>query len=391
MIKVLHIVNRFNLGGHIYKSLYLAKFLPEDYQTLVVGGIHTEEEESAEFIFKKEGVDFILIPEMSRNISFKDDIKAFFKLLKVIREFKPDIVHTHASKAGLLGRLAAFLCRTPIIVHTFHGHVFHSYFSKWKTKVFISIEKVMSALSTAIIAVSEKQNKELSQEFKVAPARKTFTIPMGIKLDVFYNLNDEDRVQARKRFNIFEGDFVISITGRLVPIKNHKLFIDVIAKLKSKGFDNVKALVVGDGNLKNELIAQCQSLGLNTNADEKDYDVYFTSWIKDVEAVYAASDLVALTSHNEGTPVTIIEAQVCQKPIVTTDAGGTRDILVSSAYNKIAESNAEDFANAIIEIMQRYRNPDFIDTKAKEEIYRAFSYQAMVQNMDVFYKKLLND
>ncbi len=391
MIKVLHIVNRFNLGGHVYKPLYLAKHLPENYEMLIVGGTHTENEESAEFLFKKEAITFTLIPEMSRNISIKDDFKAFVKLIKIIRKFKPDIIHTHASKAGLLGRLAGFFCGTKVIVHTFHGHVFHSYFSKWKTQIFIWIEKIMSAISSGIIAVSDKQKYELTKVFKVAPAKKTYSIPIGLNLDSFYNLSEVDAQTAREQFRINSKDIVISIVGRLVPIKNHQLFIDVIGQLKAKGHKNIKALIVGDGELKEELMEQCHNLGLKTDASQSDYDVYFTSWIKDVSTVYAASDIVALTSHNEGTPVTLIEAQVAKKPIVSTDAGGTRDILIPSKYNLISEPDADKFSDAIINLIKNLEDDSFMDNVSREKIYHSYSQITMVKNMDAFYKKMLND
>jgi glycosyltransferase involved in cell wall biosynthesis len=391
MIKVLHIVNRFNLGGHIFKPVFLAKYLPKEYETLVIGGIHTEEEESGEFVLINEGVDYILIPEMSRSINFLSDFKAFFKILKIIRTYQPDIVHTHASKAGLIGRLAAFISRTPVIVHTFHGHVFHSYFGGFKTSIFKLIEKSLSSISTAIVAVSHEQKKDLCDTYKVAKSKKTYMIPIGLDLSKFRTDLNKKRSILREQYEIEDKDIIIAIVGRIVPIKNHKLFIESIKALKTLTNKSVKALIVGDGNLKEDLVELCKSLELKTNF-EVSYaasDIIFTSWIKDVDLVYAAADIVTLSSFNEGTPVALIEAQVAQKPIVTTDAGGTKDILYKDNFHRIAKSNVKDFAKHLSEIISLLDSPETISPKAQEETLKEFSHQTMVDRIDDLYKRLL--
>ena len=132
MIKVLRIINRFNLGGPTYNAAYLSKYLPDEFETLLIGGEIDESEAGSHYILDKLGLKPIIIPEMRRAIKVSDDVKAYKKIKKIIKDFKPDVVHTHASKAGTLGRLAASSCGVPVIVHTFHGHVFHSYFNKKK-------------------------------------------------------------------------------------------------------------------------------------------------------------------------------------------------------------------------------------------------------------------
>ena len=161
MTKVLRIINRFNLGGPTYNVAYLSKYMSDEFETLLVGGAKDSTEESSNFIVENLGLKPVIVEEMLREIDIKNDFTAFRKLKKIIREFKPDIVHTHASKAGTLGRLAAASCGVPIIVHTFHGHVFHSYFGKLKTTFYKNIERYLAKKSTAIIAISEIQKKEL--------------------------------------------------------------------------------------------------------------------------------------------------------------------------------------------------------------------------------------
>ncbi|MFP5471266.1 MAG: glycosyltransferase, partial [Bacteroidia bacterium] len=159
-IRVLRIINRFNIGGPTYNAAYLTKYLPEEYETLLLGGVKDEGEDSSEYILENLGIKPMLIEEMKRPINLKDDYLAYKKVRQIIKEFKPHIVHTHASKAGLVGRLAAIHSNVPIIVHTFHGHVFHSYFGRLKTFVFKSIERYLAKKSTKIIAISKEQKHE---------------------------------------------------------------------------------------------------------------------------------------------------------------------------------------------------------------------------------------
>ena len=389
-IKLLHIVNRFNLGGHIYKPLYLSKYLPEEYETLVVGGIHTEEEESSEFLFKEEAVRYEIIPEMSRAIDLFDDIRAYWKIRNVIRRFKPDIIHTHASKAGVLGRFAVLFSNKYIVIHTFHGHVFHSYFGKFKTSIIKFIERTLAYKSTAIIAVSNLQKKDFCSVYNISKENKTFVIPMGMDLEKFRTNLPEKRMSFRQEYKIEEDEIIISIVGRIVPIKNHALLIDAFALLKQKTDKKVRLFIVGDGDLKSHLFEQCQSLNLSFSlGKEGNRDVVFTSWIRNVDYLYAGSDIITLTSFNEGTPIALIEAQVANKPIVTTNAGGTADILEPSPYHIISESNPESFSTALVSIVDQINEESIISSSIQKRIIESYSYTNMAKEMNQLYKKLM--
>lgn len=161
MPRILRIINRFNLGGPSYNVANLAKYLAPEYETLVIGGDKEPGEDSSLFIFKELGIEPVVLPEMTRAVNFGGDVRAYKKIKSIIKEFKPDIVHTHAAKAGALGRLAAYKCGVPVIVHTFHGHVFHSYFGAAKTSFFKEVERYLAKRTSAIIAISEKQKEEL--------------------------------------------------------------------------------------------------------------------------------------------------------------------------------------------------------------------------------------
>jgi glycosyltransferase involved in cell wall biosynthesis len=243
MPRVLRIINRFNLGGPTYNAAYLTKYLEEEgFETMLVGGVSMESEANSTFILDQLGIKATIIPEMQRSLNPLNDRKAYLKIKEIIKEFKPDIVHTHASKAGTLGRLAAIQLKVPVIVHTFHGHVFHSYFGGAKTSIFKKIEQYLASKSTKIVAISNTQKNELADEFKIAPRRKFEVIPLGFDLSRFREDLSEKRMAFRKKWGLADDDFVISIVGRLVPVKNHKLFIEAIAKLKKKCDKKIKAL-----------------------------------------------------------------------------------------------------------------------------------------------------
>jgi len=224
MPKVLRIINRFNLGGPTYNVAYLSKFMAPEFETVLVGGMKDETEDSSEFIVEQLGLKPILIKNMQREINLVKDYKAYQEIREIIKTTKPDIVHTHASKAGTLGRLAAKSLNVPIVIHTFHGHVFHSYFGKLKTAFYKTIERYLASQSTKIIAISNRQKEELVEEHKIGPIQKFEVIPLGFDLIRFKENQEEKRKNFRELHAIPENAVAIGIIGRLVPVKNHKLY-----------------------------------------------------------------------------------------------------------------------------------------------------------------------
>ena len=225
MPRVLRILNRLIIGGPSKNAIYLSRYMQPDFDTLFVIGGKEDHEQDADFLATANNIDPTCIPEMKRPISPYNDWAAYNKLKKLIKEFKPDIVHTHAAKSGALGRLAAKHSNVPVIVHTFHGHIFHSYFNSVKTNFFIRTERYLAGLSDAIVAISDVQKKELSGDFKIAAADKFRVIPLGLDLDNFIINQEEKRNKFRKEFGLDDDIVAIGIIGRLVPIKNHSLFL----------------------------------------------------------------------------------------------------------------------------------------------------------------------
>ncbi len=393
-IKVLRIINRFNLGGPTFNAAYLTKYLSDDFETLLVGGDKDDTEESSTFILDNLGLNPIIITEMRRDIGFKGEIIAYKKLKKIIEEFQPDIVHTHASKAGTLGRIAAFKCKVPIIVHTFHGHVFHSYFGKTKTMIFKAIERYLATKSTTIIAISEIQRLELAEIHNICNKEKIKVIPLGFDLTKFHENIEEKRKSFRAQYKIDDDEIAIGIVGRLVPIKNHRLFIDSINEIAKKSKKKIRAFIIGDGEDKETLVNYCKSIHITYTEfliQPTAATITFTSWIKDIDWANAGLDIIALSSLNEGTPVSLIEAQASNKPIVTTNVGGIENIVIPNETAFIVSSNnLEGFTNSLSDLVNNDELRKNMSLKGWNHVKDKFHYTRLVNDIEQLYVSLLN-
>lgn len=393
MPKVLRIINRFNLGGPTYNVAYLSKYMAPEYETLLIGGKFGESEGSSDFIVKKLGLHPIIIPEMQREINAKNDYIAYQKIKKIIKRFQPDIVHTHASKAGFLGRAAAHSLDVPIVLHTFHGHVFHSYFNKYKTQLYKGLERNMAKKSDKIIAISNIQKEELCNIHKIADESKFQVIPLGFDLDRFKDNYEGKRADFRAKYKLQNDEIAIGIVGRLVHVKNHKLFIDAIAKLKANTNKKIRVFIIGDGELKPELISQAKYLGLSTCDTQINGhipDIMFTSWITNIDWAYAGLDLACLTSRNEGTPVSLIEAQAGSTPIVSTNVGGIENVVIPQKTALLSENNnLEDFAQKLQEVVNNDSLRESMSLQGWDFVHKRFHYNRLVNDMKNLYNDLL--
>lgn len=393
MPKILRIINRFNLGGPTYNVAYLSKFLAPEFETLLVGGEIGRTEGSSQFITEKLGLEPLIIPEMKREISFGDDRAAYKRIKELIREFKPDIVHTHASKAGALGRLAAHSCKVPVIVHTFHGHVFHSYFGKTKTAVFKSVERYLAKRSSAIIAISELQKQELTIEHRICPPEKVHVIPLGFDLSRFRENTEEKRRNFRSQYLLDENEIAVSVIGRLVPVKNHELFLEALKKALENVSVPVRAFIVGDGEERLSLEAKARALGFDFATEKAltKQTLTFTSWITDVDRVLAGSDLVCLSSWNEGTPVSLIEAQAAGKPIVSTDVGGIGNVVIPGETALLSPpGDTDQFSANLARLLNDPGKRRAMGEAGWENVGSRFHYTRLVSDMAALYRQLLS-
>jgi len=393
MPKVLRIINRFNIGGPTYNAAYLTKYLSSNFETLLVGGVKEEHEKSSEFILENLGLEPTIVVEMRRSINPFQDIIAYRKIKQIIREFKPDIVHTHAAKAGTLGRMAAFSCKVPVVVHTFHGHIFHSYFGTIKTTIFKIIERYLAKRSTAIIAISKKQKEELCDIHTITSQDKCHIVRLGFDLSRFQTDNEAKRSIFRKSYNISDDEIAIVIVGRVVPIKNHSLFLKALHHVLQNSNKKVRAFIVGDGDNRKNIEQQATELGIGFTTEKANIHnqpLCFTSWIKDVDVVYSGADIVALTSLNEGTPVSLIEAEAACKPIITTNIGGIEDIIENGVTGILVENNnVESFGQKLLQLVEDKNLRNQLSEKGRDFVNKQYHYSRLVNDIENLYVELL--
>lgn len=385
MPKVLRIINRFNIGGPTYNATFLTRFISDEFETLLIGGVPDEGETDSLHILEEYGVQPIIIDELQRNPNFQSDRKAYKKIKEIIREFKPDIVHTHAAKAGALGRRAAYKCKVPVIVHTFHGHVFHSYFGKAKTTLFKKIERNLAKKSTGIIAISEQQKHELSEIHNICSADKIKIIPLGFDLDKFRVNNEENRIAIRAKYTIQPHEVAIAIVGRLAPIKDHDFFLNVIERIMREEKLPIRVFIVGDGSEAGAIRERVNAI--NTNFPEL---ITMTSWITNIGEFNSGMDIIALTSKNEGTPVSLIEAQAGGLPVISTDVGGVKDIVANEKTGFIVPvNNLELYAEKLKKLITDQKLREKMSQNGWDHVREQFHYTRLVKNMEDYYRELL--
>lgn len=340
--RLLIILNRFVIGGQAVDTIPLAWHLKSDFDVLIVYGEKEKDEIEPNFLLEQfPGLQLKKISLLRRSINPFIDVFAFFSVLFTIIKFKADIVHTHGAKSGFIGRLAAWFAGVPVIVHTFHGHFFHSYFSKRISGFIAIVETLVGKITTCAVALSEAQKTELAEKYKVLPPSKIKIIPLGF---AFSQVNDIalQRQAFRTKYSLTPNDVAVGIVGRIVPVKNHSLFVNVVQQLISEPPANPAAFfIVGDGDLKNKVEKDLQqkNIPFNKHSVTGKNRVVFTSWLTEMYEVMNGLDIIVLTSLNEGTPLSIIEAQFFKRPVVSTNVGGVKDTMVNGKTGFVSESN----------------------------------------------------
>ncbi|MEY4876132.1 MAG: hypothetical protein RL708_1281 [Bacteroidota bacterium] len=407
MPKVLRIINRLNLGGPTYNAAYLTKYLSPEFETLLIAGNKDETEASSEFIVESLGLKARYINGMYRSLNPLKDRKALKEIKQIIKEFKPDIVHTHAAKAGALGRFAAWQMGVPVIVHTFHGHVFHSYFNSIVNKIFVEIERFLGRKSTAIIAISELQKKELTKDFQICDADKVHVVPLGFDLGRFQINQNENRQWFRDYYGIDENTVAVGIIGRLVPIKNHEMFLQIVKNVKAGVQQKVKFLIIGDGEERLKVEQLCNENGLsftahhwieNKNdglkkalANDNNSDIIFCSWMQNIPVAMAGLDIVTMTSLNEGTPVSLIEALASNKPVISTNVGGVANVVeenITGFLTKVGE--VEIFSRHLKNLIANKGLREQMGRKGFDSVNKKFGHERLVEDVRKLYHQLLN-
>ncbi len=382
--RILRIIARLNIGGPAIHTILLTDYFNNDeYETLLLTGKEGKDEGNMLYLAEEYNVYPVIIKYLSREISLFKDIISFFYILYYIFRFKPHIIHTHTAKAGFLGRTAGicynFLKKNKIkLVHTFHGHVFHSYFSNFKTNVFLFLERILAKFTDIIITLTPKQYEEI-KNFNIGNGKNLKIVPLGLSLDKFYNINSKSNFLYEK-YNISDDSFLIGTVARLVPVKNLKFFIDIAANFKDR--DNIKFLIIGDGELRDELHTYAESLKLD--------NVIFTGFLNNLEDIYAGLDLFVLTSLNEGSPVAIIEALTSGVPVVASDVGGVRDVLSEKFAKFLCNSNDINcFVEKIRYIIENYQliREEFL--RYRDNTYNRFKFNRLAFDLDNIYRSII--
>lgn len=424
-MKIVRVIARLNVGGPARHVVWLTAGLQgADWKSLLVAGTVPPGEEDMGYFAAEQNVEPLLIPEMSREISFKDALTVW-KIYRLFSRESPDIVHTHTAKAGTVGRVAGLLYRwlTPftllgrprqcIFVHTYHGHIFHSYYGPLKTRLFLSVEKALARLITdRIVVVSEQQRREIQERFGVGRPGQFVVIPLGLDIHSFADWQNRRRV-FRDELGVKSDDLLVGIVGRLTEIKNHELFLRAVSILKGRLNEEksrpptgplseqpargrtVRFVVIGNGSLRDSLEAQAQALGLVEN-------VIFAGSRRDPENFYPALDIVALTSLNEGTPLTLIEAMANARAVIATAVGGVVDLLGETLDGHESErfticrrgisvpsNDADALAAGLFHLI---KNPELrtqLGNRGLEFVTTNYSSERLLGDIKALYKQLL--
>ncbi len=378
-ISVLHVIARLNVGGPALQVILLAaRMRPPDFTTTVVSGRVGPHEGDMSYLADTYGITPIYISELGRELSPLRDVITLVKLWRLMRRLRPDVVHTHTAKAGFVGRTAAWLARVPVRVHTFHGHVFHGYFGPRKTAFFLWLERLTARLTDRLVAVSPLLKEELSTLYRVAPADKIVVAPEGPDLSRYIEL-PRHQGQFRAQYGLPADAPLVGIVGRLVPIKNHALFLQAAQRVR-QALPGARFAIIGDGELRQALQAQAQALGL---ADA----LIFTGFLRDLCPAYSDLDLLVISSDNEGAPVSITEALAAGVPVVATAVGGVPDLLDGGRFGTLVPpGDADALAAAMIATLQA--PPDDAQER-RQRVADQFGIDRLVDDLSTLYRDLL--
>jgi glycosyltransferase involved in cell wall biosynthesis len=383
-IKVLRVIARLNVGGPALHVTYLTEGLAgRGYETTLVAGDVARGEASMAFVAARRGLSVVRAPGLSREVSPLHDLAAVLRLAQLIRREQPDILHTHTAKAGAVGRLAAALsgrARPRVVVHTFHGHVLSGYFGRAGSAFFRIVETALARASDALVAVSPQVRDDLVA-IGVAPASRFAVVRLGIDLEP--RVRDAgDPAEGRRLLGIAPGRFVVAWFGRMTAVKRVDDLVDVLGRLRELGVDAC-LLLVGDGGDRERVEERAHEQGLARHC-------FFLGYQENVAPWYAVADAVVLTSANEGTPVTIIEALAAGRPVVATDVGGVRDVVRDGADGYLVPVGDTDaMASRLAEIADDQLLAARLGTTGRARVLERYAVSRLVEDIDVLYRSLL--
>jgi glycosyltransferase involved in cell wall biosynthesis len=404
-MKVLRIIARLNVGGPARHVIWLTRALQdEEFHTVLIAGSVPAGEENMEYFAAENNVEPNYIREMSRELSVRD-ISSLARVWRRMVAEQPDIVHTHTAKAGTIGRTAAFLYRwltwrsligrpRPVkVVHTFHGHVFHSYYGKFKSAVFIAIERLLARFATdKIIVLSEQQLDEINGKFRVGRREQFAVIPLGIDTAAFHEARSNGD-KFRREIGAAKDEIVVGYIGRLTEVKDISLLLRAAAECIVDG-PKLKFLIAGDGNLRTDLEREASTLGLGPK-------MTFLGNRRDIADVYAGLDIVALTSLNEGTPLSLIEAMAAEKSVIATAVGGVPGLLGPQVTEQegftvcergvlVASRRPAELKNGLIYLAKSERLRAEIASRGLQFVVSNYGKERLIKDIRELYRSILS-
>jgi glycosyltransferase involved in cell wall biosynthesis len=380
-VTVMRIIDRLNVGGPAIHAVMTTKGLdPRRFRTVLVVGSIEPHEGDMSYLLEEHGIsEVVSIPTLGREMRPLRDLVTAWQLFKVMRRERPQVVHTHKAKAGAVGRAVAFACRVPVRVHTFHGHVLRGYFGPLKSRAFTLLERLLARVTTQLVVPSDKLADELAGSFALAPRARFQVVPLGFDLSPFMSA-DQHRGLLRAELGVPASSKLIGIVGRLVPVKDHATFVAAAEALCTRRAD-CRFVIVGDGELRSTVEEDIARRGLTSR-------FHFLGWRRDLARVYADLDAVVLSSINEGTPVSLIEAMACGRSVVSTNVGGVADVLRGGARGELVPPRDPEALAAGIE---RALTPEaqLRAADVRRAIDEEFSFRRLCRDLEEMYLGLL--
>lgn len=377
--KVLHIITRLDKGGSAENTFLTVKGLDkEKYDVTLMSGPVEDASQERRAQVEEYGIRYIHLPVLVRNIHMVYDLIALFKIYRFLAKEKFDVVHTHTSKAGLLGRFAAKLAGTPLVVHTPHGHIFYGYFGRLKTKMFIRLEKLASRMTNKIVALTDGERSDYITH-KIAREGKCIVIHSGIELDRYRELTLEEKNKLKKEIGIPEDALVVGTAGRLAPVKGPEFMIKASQYISLESPETY-LVFAGDGPLKEDL----QTLAKKTGTDK---NIVFLGWRDDVPRILSVFDIFLLPSLNEGMGRVLAEAMALGKPIVASNVGGVPDLVIHGKNGYLVPpQNPEELAKYTQLLLEDKDKREKMG-RAGKEMASGFTHDAMVQKITNLYEE----
>jgi glycosyltransferase involved in cell wall biosynthesis len=369
----MHIVTRMNTGGvAVLLANLIRNFDPKEIDAkLVIGNCDGTEEDYLEKI--ATDIPFIKIPSLQRAISPAKDFLALFALISQIRDFKPDVIHTHTSKAGLLGRIAALIAAPSAKrVHTFHGHLLEGYFSKFKTSLLVKSELILAKKTHRLIAMGNQVKNDLIKVGIGKEGQYSVFFPGLTRAKLI------PKLQARTQLNLDLDSIYCLFVGRLTQIKRPDRLLDAVSVLRDRNVD-IKFIVAGDGELKDSV---------STRISSENLPVTLLGWQKDTSAAFSAADILVLCSDNEAVSLVLIEGSQYSLPLVSTNVGSVSDVVIDHSTGYLTESNPTDLANAIEKLVRDAQLRKLMGEAGKARADQYFSLDRMIKDHSDLYRSL---